>query len=315
MSRASSQVPTGRPVGKIDSCVVVVAGAVDREAPVVGGAAVAQPAQLERGAVGQDAVDVAEVGAVTHVHAGQLGPAFTGSGVQAILQRRLRRVGVLDHDVHLSLTDRVRHGVSRHRSRPRVRHKDQMTMSSPYVIVLTEAEDRVLAARVASGRTEYRDRLRAQIVLDAAHGGVERGDRRGPATSVWTPCGPGGAGSPSTRLDGLDRPPAQWPATGAWSGGAGRGRRVGVRAAGRAGRAAVAVELPGDRPRTGHPLPGERSRRPRCAAGWPTTRSSRGSTGPGSRSADPDFAVKAARVLDLYAGIWDGRAAGAETTS
>jgi hypothetical protein len=25
---------------------------------------------------------------------------------------------------------------------------------------------------------------------------------------------------------------------------------------------------------------------------------------------DPDFAVKAARVLDLYAGIWDGRALG-----
>ena len=45
-----------------------------------------------------------------------------------------------------------------------------MTMSSPYVVVLSGAEDRVLAARVASGRTEYRDRLRAQIVLDAAHG-------------------------------------------------------------------------------------------------------------------------------------------------
>ena len=43
-------------------------------------------------------------------------------------------------------------------------------MSSPYVIVLTAAEDRVLAARVASGRTEYRDRIRAQIVLEAAHG-------------------------------------------------------------------------------------------------------------------------------------------------
>ena len=43
-------------------------------------------------------------------------------------------------------------------------------MSSPYLIVLTAAEDRALAARVASGRTEYRDRLRAQIVLKAAHG-------------------------------------------------------------------------------------------------------------------------------------------------
>ena len=46
-----------------------------------------------------------------------------------------------------------------------------MSMSSPYVIVLTDAEDRALAARLASGRTEYRDRLRAQIVLQAARGG------------------------------------------------------------------------------------------------------------------------------------------------
>ena len=46
-----------------------------------------------------------------------------------------------------------------------------MSMSSPYVIVLTGAEDRTLAARLASGRTEYRDRLRAQIVLEAARGG------------------------------------------------------------------------------------------------------------------------------------------------
>jgi len=29
----------------------------------------------------------------------------------------------------------------------------------------------VLAARVACGRTEYRDRLRAQTILEAAHGG------------------------------------------------------------------------------------------------------------------------------------------------
>lgn len=48
-------------------------------------------------------------------------------------------------------------------------------MSSPYVIVLTDAEDRVLAARATSGRTEYRDRLRAQIVLEAAHGASNAG--------------------------------------------------------------------------------------------------------------------------------------------
>jgi transposase len=43
-------------------------------------------------------------------------------------------------------------------------------MSSPYVIVLTAPEMRALAARVVSGRTEYRDRIRAQIVLEAAEG-------------------------------------------------------------------------------------------------------------------------------------------------
>ena len=56
-----------------------------------------------------------------------------------------------------------------------MRHTDQMTMSSPYLIVLTEAEDRALAAKVGSGRTGYRDRLRAQIVLEAAHGGSNAG--------------------------------------------------------------------------------------------------------------------------------------------
>jgi transposase-like protein len=45
-------------------------------------------------------------------------------------------------------------------------------MSSLYVIVLTVDESAVLAARVACRRTEFRDRLRAQIVLEAARGGT-----------------------------------------------------------------------------------------------------------------------------------------------
>ena len=43
-------------------------------------------------------------------------------------------------------------------------------MSSPYVIVLSEDEERVLVARARSVRSEYRDRLRARIVLTAAAG-------------------------------------------------------------------------------------------------------------------------------------------------
>ena len=43
-------------------------------------------------------------------------------------------------------------------------------MSSPYVIVLTAVEEEALQARVGRARTEYRDRVRAQIVLKAACG-------------------------------------------------------------------------------------------------------------------------------------------------
>jgi transposase len=43
-----------------------------------------------------------------------------------------------------------------------------MPLTSPFVIVLTTEERAVLIARVRSGRTEHRDRVRAQIVLTAA---------------------------------------------------------------------------------------------------------------------------------------------------
>src|SRR5215472_7258368 len=60
--------------------VVVVAGAVDRELPVVGGADIAQPAQLERAGIGQRRVDIAEVSAVADLQAGDLRPAVPGPG-------------------------------------------------------------------------------------------------------------------------------------------------------------------------------------------------------------------------------------------
>src|SRR5262245_47525404 len=52
----------------------------------------------------------------------------------------------------------------------RVRHKDQMPVPSPYLIVLTSEEEAVLMARARSVRSQHRDRLRAQIVLAAAAG-------------------------------------------------------------------------------------------------------------------------------------------------
>ena len=45
-----------------------------------------------------------------------------------------------------------------------------MPPSSPFVVVLTAAERAVLTTRARSGRTEHRDRVRAQIVLAAAVG-------------------------------------------------------------------------------------------------------------------------------------------------
>jgi transposase-like protein len=45
-----------------------------------------------------------------------------------------------------------------------------MSMSGPVVVVLSEEEEAALAARARSVRSEYRDRLRAGIVLAAAAG-------------------------------------------------------------------------------------------------------------------------------------------------
>lgn len=45
-----------------------------------------------------------------------------------------------------------------------------MVISSPFVIILTAADREELSARVRAGRTEYRDRQRALIVLAAADG-------------------------------------------------------------------------------------------------------------------------------------------------
>lgn len=45
-----------------------------------------------------------------------------------------------------------------------------MPVPSPYVIVLSGEEEAVLVARARSVRGQYRDRLRAQIVLAAAAG-------------------------------------------------------------------------------------------------------------------------------------------------
>lgn len=183
-----------------------------------------------------------------------------------------------------------------------------MSMSSPYVIVLTEDEDRVLAARVASGRTEFRDRLRAQIVLEAAHGGSNIEIAEALQIGVdrvrrWRRRFAG------ERLDGLKdrprsgRPPVHGPGVRAevvalacalpaendvplarWS--------CPELARELAARAHVAVSAS-----SVHRWLADDALKPWQYRSWISIR-------------DPDFAARAARVLDLYAGIWDGQPLG-----
>ena len=176
-----------------------------------------------------------------------------------------------------------------------------MTMSSPFTITLTVLDESVLRARARSSTAPHRDVIRARIVLAAAEGAanaaiaaelgvhvdtVRKWRRRfcqPPVWPVWTTCRAAGgrAGSPPCRSPRSRRWPARCP-----------------------------------------PRPVRRCRGGR-APSWPPRRSAAGS--PQSISAstvrrwlaadaikpwqhrswifprDPDFAAKAARVLDLYA--------------
>jgi transposase len=183
-----------------------------------------------------------------------------------------------------------------------------MTMSSPYVIVLTQAEDAVLTARVASGRTEYRDRLRAQIILAAAHDGSNTAIAEQLSIGVDTVrrwrCR-----FFLERLQGLkDRPRSGRPPV--------HGPDV------RAETVALACALPAenDVPLSRWSCPEiarELAVRAHVAVSASSVRRwlAEDALKPWQHRSwisirDPDFAVKAARVLDLYTGIWDGQPLG-----
>jgi transposase len=177
-------------------------------------------------------------------------------------------------------------------------------MPSPYLIVLSDEEEAVLAARARSVRSEYRDRLRAQIVLAAAAGkanaaiAVEVGVHVD-TVRKWRRRFAAG------RLDGLKDAPRS-------------GRPPVFTAADRAEVIALACALPAE---SGVPLSKwscpelarELAIRCQIAASASTIRRwlSSDALKPWQHRSwisvrDPGFAVKAARVLDLYAGIWDG---------
>ncbi len=206
--------------------------------------------------------------------------------------------------------ERVLGAVSACRLRPqfRPRHKDRMRVSSPDVVVLTSEEHQVLTGRARSGRTEHRDRVRAQIVLEAAAGRANAAIARALGIGVdrvrrWRHR------FVTDRLKGLrdrarsGRPRVHGPAV-------------------RAEVVALACELP-----AAHGVPLSRWHCPeiarelgvRCQAAVSVSSVRRwlaeDALKPWQHQSwifprDPDFAVTAGRVLDLYAGLWDGEPLG-----
>ena len=185
-----------------------------------------------------------------------------------------------------------------------------MPMSSPYVIVLSDAEEAVLSARARSGRGAV---SRPAAGADRAGGG--RGGTNNTAIAVqvgvctdtvrkWR------GRFAAARLAGLTDATAQWAATV-------------FTAADRAEVKALACQLPAE---TGVPLSrwscpelAREAGRRRChvAVSASTVRRwlAADALKPWQHRSwifirDPDFAVKAARVLDLYARIFDGEPLG-----
>ncbi len=181
-------------------------------------------------------------------------------------------------------------------------------MRSPYQIVLSDDEQAVLMARARSVRGAWRDRLRARIVLGAAAGKTNAAIAAdlGVCTDTvrkWR------RRFAAARVAGLKDAP--------------RSGRPGVfTAADRAEAVALACALPAE---TGVPLSRwsgpelARELAARCQVAASASTIGRWLAGDALKPwqhrswisvRDPGFAAKAARVLDLYAGIWDGQPLG-----
>jgi transposase len=182
-----------------------------------------------------------------------------------------------------------------------------MPMPGPLVIVLSVEQEAVLTARVRSWRTEFRDRLRAQIVL-AARGASNEAIAEDLHVCVDTVR----RWRARFGVDGLTglvdrprsgRPPVHSPAV-------------------RAEVIALACALPAE-----HDVPLSRWSSPeiarelavRCHLNASASSVRRWLSADALKPwqhrswisiRDPDFAVKAAPVLDLYAGVWDGEPLG-----
>ena len=190
----------------------------------------------------------------------------------------------------------------------RVRHNDQMPVISSYRIVLSAAEESVLANRARSVRGPYRDRLRAQIVLAAAAGSTNAAIAAQVGVHVDT-VRKWRHRFAAARLAGLKDAPR-------------RGRPPVFTAADRVEAVALACALPAE---SGVPLSRwscpelARELAARCQIAASASTIGRWLAADALKPwqhrswisvRDPEFAAKAARVLDLYAGIWDGEPLG-----
>lgn len=189
-----------------------------------------------------------------------------------------------------------------------MRHKDHMSISRPCVILLSAEEEGALVARARSVRTEYRDRLRARIVLAAAAGQTNAAIAA--AMNVCQDTVRKWRGRFAVhRLPGLKDAPRS-------------GRPPAFTAADRAEVVALACALPAESqvPLSKWSCPElarELAARCQIAASVSTVRRwlAEDALKPWQHRSwisirDPDFAAKAAPVLDLYAGIWNGQPLG-----
>ncbi len=190
----------------------------------------------------------------------------------------------------------------------RMRHNHQMPVISPYRIALTAEEESVLTARARSVRGPYRDRLRAWIVLAAAAGQANAAiavqlDVHVDTVRKWR------RRFAVARLAGLQDAPRS-------------GRPPVFTATDRAEAVALACALPAE---SGVPLSRwsspdlARELAARCQIVASASTIGRWLASDALKPwqhrswisvRDPAFAAKAARVLDLYAGIWDGQPLG-----